>query len=123
MENRDSFLVRQPKSFGHALNGIFYSFKIGFHFKVQVAALILAIILGYIYKISAFEWIILILISASVIAAEAANTAIEETCNLLHPELHPHARIAKHCAAGAVLILSVAAAIIGTIIFLPKIFS
>ena len=123
MENRDSFLVHQFKSFGHALHGIFYSFKIGFHFKVQVAALILAIILGYIYKISAFEWIILILISASVIAAEAANTAIEETCNLLHPELHPHARIAKHCAAGAVLILSVAAAIIGTIIFLPKIFS
>lgn len=123
MEEHNSFLVHQLKSFGHAIDGIFYSFKVGFHFKVQVATLILAIILGYIYKISTFEWLIIILISASVIAAETANTAIEETCNLLHPELHPHARIAKHCAAGAVLILSVAAAIIGFIIFLPKIFS
>ena len=123
MDNHDSFLVHQFKSFGHALNGILYSFKIGFHFKVQVTTFILAVILGYIYKISALEWLILILISASVIAAETFNTAIEETCNLLHPELHPHARIAKHCAAGAVLILSAAAAIIGAIIFLPKIFS
>lgn len=123
MEKHDSFLVHQSKSFGHALHGIFYSFKIGFHFKVQVVAFIIATTLGYIYKISAYEWLILVLISASVIAAETFNTAIEETCNLLHPELHTHARIAKHCAAGAVLILSTAAAIIGAIIFLPKIFS
>lgn len=55
-------------------------------------------------------------------AAEAMNTAIEETCNMMHPEIHPHARFAKHTAAASVLILSIGAAVIGAIIFVPKIF-
>ncbi|OGD85704.1 hypothetical protein A2164_01515 [Candidatus Curtissbacteria bacterium RBG_13_35_7] len=122
MEHRDPFLVHQVVSFRYAIEGIVYSYKKGMHFKMHVAAATVAIILGLIYKISATEWLILILLSFSIIAAEAMNTAIEETCNLLHPEHHPRARLAKHCAAGSVLIISIAAIIIGLIIFLPKIF-
>ncbi len=123
MEKRDGFLKHQIKSFGFATEGIFYSFQKGTHFKIHTAAAILVLILGLIYQIDAFEWLVIVLISSSVLAAEAINTAIEETCNLLNPESHALARIAKHCAAGGVLILSIAAVIIGLIIFLPKIFS
>ena len=122
MEKRDGPILHERKSFGYAIEGIVYSFKKGTHFKIHVAAAIVVVILGLIYAISSFEWLVVLLISSAVIAAEAFNTAIEETCDILHPEHHPGARLAKHCAAGAVLILSIAAVIIGLIIFLPKIF-
>lgn len=120
-DRRDPFLVHQVKSFGFAIEGIAYSFSKGTHFKMHIVALAIVVILGLIYAISATEWLAVILISSAVIAAETMNTAIEEACDVLHPEHHPGARLAKHCAAGAVLILSIAAVIIGAIIFLPKI--
>lgn len=118
----EPFLKHQVKSFGYAIEGIVFSFQKGTHFKIHVAALIVVTILGFIYSISQFEWLVIILISSGVISLEAINTAIEETGNVLHPEHHPRVKLAKHCAAGGVLILSIAAVIIGLIIFLPKIF-
>ena len=122
MEKRDGPILHEQKSFGYAIEGIVYSFKKGTHFKIHILAIIWVTILGFVYLISAFEWLVIILISSAVISAETINTAIEETCDILHPEHHPGARLAKHCAAGAVLILSIAAVIIGLIIFIPKIF-
>src|SRR3989344_6250519 len=118
---RDPFLVHQIKSFGYAIEGILYSFKKGTHFKFQVFAASFVIVLGVIYEVTVFEWLILILTISAVISSEAINTAIEESCDVLHPEHHPGARLAKHCAAGGVLILSIAAFVIGLIIFIPKI--
>ncbi len=123
VDHLDGFFTHQFKSFSYAVDGIRYSFVKGTHFKIHTLALVLVIILGIIYSISQVEWLAIILISSAVIAAEAINTAIEEACDVLHPLHHPGARIAKHCAAGGVLILSVAAIIIGCVIFIPHIFS
>lgn len=123
MEKRDGFLTHQVKSFGYAIEGIAFSFTKGTHFKIHTVAAAIAIILGFVFSISAFEWLVLILIISAVISAEAINTAIEEACDVLHPEHHPGARLAKHCAAGGVLIFSIGALVIGLIIFLPKIAS
>ena len=123
MEHRDGFVKHQIISFGNAWEGVIYSFKTQLHFKFHIIALVIVILLGVIYSISIIEWLIIFSISSVIISAEAINTAMEETCNLLHPDIHPKAKLAKHCAAGGVLILSVAAVIIGLIIFLPKIFS
>ena len=120
--HHDPFLKHQITSFGYAIEGIVFSYKKGLHFKIHVIATIIVIILGFIYSISSTEWLIIILITSGVISAEAINTAIEETGNVLHPEHHPRVKLAKHCAAGGVLILSIAATIIGIIIFAPKIF-
>lgn len=120
--HRDSFFIHQIKSFNYAIEGILYSFKKGIHFKFHVFTAIVAIVLGIIYKVSVFEWLILVVTISVVISSEAINTAIEEACDVLHPEHHPGARLAKHCAAGGVLILSIAAIIIGLIIFIPKVF-
>ena len=89
MEQRDGFFKHQIKSFGYAFEGIFYSFRKGTHFKFHILATALVIILGFIYSVSVFEWLILILISSAIIASEAINTAVEETCNLLQPDIHP----------------------------------
>ncbi|MBI2327294.1 diacylglycerol kinase [Candidatus Curtissbacteria bacterium] len=122
MGHRDSFFKHQIVSFSYAIEGIIYSFKKGTHFKIQTLAAVAAVIAAVIYKISYIEWLTIILISSAILAAEAINTGIEETGDVLHPEHHPRVKLAKHCAAGGVLILSIAAVIIGAIIFLPKIF-
>lgn len=123
MNHRDGFLKHQIKSFSFAIEGIVYSYKKGTHFKMHIIALIIVIIFGIFFPISLFEWLVIILISSAVIAAETLNTAIEETCDILHPEHHPRAKLAKHCAAGGVLILSIASVIAGSVIFIPKILS
>ena len=121
MEKRDGFLKHQVINFGYALEGVIYNLKTQVHFKFHILALLAVIFLGIIYSISPLEWAIIILVSSVVIGAEAINTAIEETCNLLHPDLHPKAKLAKHCAAAGVLIMAVGAVFIGAIIFIPKI--
>jgi len=122
VEKRDGLAKHQVVSFSHAFDGIAYNIKTQIHFRIHLAAAALVVVLGTIYKITPFEWIILVILITSVMAAEAMNTAIEETCNMMHPEIHPHARFAKHTAAASVLILSIGAAVIGAIIFVPKIF-
>ena len=122
MEERDGLAKHQAVSFGHAFDGIYYNIKTQIHFRIHLAAAILVVALGIIYKITSFEWIILVILITSVMAAEAMNTAIEEACNMMHPEIHPHAKMAKHTAAASVLILSIGAAVVGAIIFVPKIF-
>jgi diacylglycerol kinase len=119
----EGFWHHQITSFHHALDGLFYNFKTQSHFRAHIVIALTIILAGFIYKLNTFERIIIIVLIGLTIAAEAMNTAIEETCNLLHPEIHPHARIAKHCAAGAVLAVSITSAIVGIIIFLPKIIS
>ena len=58
-----------------------------------------------------------------VIAAELLNTALENVVDICSPELNPRAKRVKDTAAGAVLIVSLAAAAAGLIIFLPKVWS
>jgi|SRR5579872_5990846 len=118
---KGSFITHQIKSFGWATDGLIFSFNKGTHFKIQTICAALVTVLGFIYNINSNEWLALILISSAVLATEAMNTALEETCNVLHPDLHPTIRIAKHCAAASVLIFSAAAALIALVIFVPKI--
>jgi len=115
-------MKHQLVSFSYAIEGIVYSYKKGTHFKIHLLAAVLVTVLGIIFRISSTEWLVVILTASGVIAAEAMNTAIEETGDVLHPDHHPRVRLAKHCAAGGVLILSIASIVIGAIIFMPKIF-
>ena len=85
--------------------------------------MIIVILLGFILKIAVWEWVVCIVLFALVIGAELFNTSIEEVVNLLSPEIRIHAKYAKDIAAGAVLVFALASAIVGVIIFLPKIIS
>ena len=103
-------------SFGYAIEGIKKAFK-------AALAMILVVILGFVLKLAVWEWITCIILFALVIGAELFNTSIEEVVNLLSPEIRVHAKYAKDIAAGAVLVFALASAIVGVIIFLPKIIS
>lgn len=111
------------KSFKFAFEGIKTEFKRGRNFRIQILMGILALISGWIFKISSQEWFDLIIVIASVLILELINTAVESIVDMISPEIAPKAKIAKDVSAGAVLLASVASVAVGALIFLPKIFN
>lgn len=108
-------------SFKYAIEGIISSFKTERNMKIHVLAMIVVIALGLFFKLNKVEWCFIIIAIASVISAELFNTAIETVVDMVSPERNPKAKLAKDIAAGAVLVVAIGAAIIGFIIFGPKI--
>lgn len=110
------------KSFNYAENGIRYALVNEQNLSVHLTVTLLVIIFGIILHVSVTEWILLIFAISLVIGSEMINTAIEACVDLNSLEKSKLARIAKDSASGAVLVFSICAALIGLIIFLPKIF-
>ena len=108
-------------SFKNAFNGMIVSFKQERNMKIHISIMFLVILLGIIFKIKMVEWIICIICFALVIGGELFNTAIEITIDIAMPNFNEKAKKAKDISAGAVLVLAIASAIIGFIIFVPKI--
>lgn len=107
-------------SFKNAFEGIIVSFNER-NFKIHFLMMLLVIIAGIILKISYFEWIICIILFSLVISAELFNCAIENIMDFIHEDYDPKIKIIKDASAGAVLILAIGSAIIGLMIFIPKI--
>lgn len=108
-------------SFKYAIEGIWTSFKTERNMKIHIFIMILAIIAGIILKINKSEWIICIILFAIVIGSELFNTSIETIVDMVMPEKNEKAKIAKDVSAGALLVVAIGAAIIGLVIFVPRI--
>lgn len=108
-------------SFKYAIEGIYTSFKTERNMKIHIFIMILVIIAGIILKINKSEWIICIILFAIVIGSELFNTSIETIVDMVMPEKNEKAKIAKDVSAGAVLVVAIGAAIIGLVIFVPRI--
>lgn len=114
-------IKRLRKSFGYAFKGIDDVIEHEPNMKIHVVAAILVVIMPFILKVSIIEWIILVLLIGVVLAAETINTTIENLVDMYTKEYDEKAKIVKDTAAGTVLILAITSAIIGLIIFIPKI--
>jgi diacylglycerol kinase len=88
--------------------------------RIHIIAAVLACIAGFYFNLSITEWGIIILCIVSVISFELTNTAIEELCNLVHPEHHPIIKKVKDMAAAAVLVAAIGSVVAALIIFIPK---
>jgi diacylglycerol kinase (ATP) len=107
-------------AFGCAMKGVWWFFRHEKNSLIYVLAIPTVIALGFWLEVSKKEWIALSLAMGLVLCAELINTAIEETIDLLHPDQHPQAGRVKDLASGAVWVASLAAAIVGAIVFVPK---
>lgn len=114
-------IKRLRKSFGYVFKGIDDVIEHEPNMKIHVVAAILVVIMAFILKVSIIEWIILVLLIGAVLAAETINTTIENLVDMYTKEYDENAKIVKDTAAGTVLILAITSAIIGLIIFVPKI--
>jgi diacylglycerol kinase (ATP) len=108
-------------SFIYAFRGIADFFRTERNARWHLAAALLAAVAGFWLRIDRYEWMAVVVCIGVVMALEAMNTALEHLTNLVSPGYQPLAGRAKDAAAGAVLLAAIGAAVIGGIIFLPKI--
>lgn len=108
-------------SFKYAGEGIVSSFKSERNMKIHIFIMLLVVLFGILLKLSKLEWIICVMLFSIVICGELFNTAIETIVDMVSPEKNEKAKIAKDVSAGAVLVVAIGAAIVGGIIFIPKI--
>ena len=109
------------QNFVAAIAATVYMWREELSFRIQVAIGIIAFALAYTLHISTTEWLFVILMVGAVFSVEALNTAIEEICDVFTSEHHPRVGIIKDLGALASAWTGLAALVIGSIIFLPKI--
>lgn len=110
-------------SFTYPIKGLKYAYRNEQNLAVDVGISLLVLIAGVIFKLEKTEWLVVILTIGAVISLELINTAIEAVVDMVTEEYHPLAKVAKDTSAAAVFIIAIVAAIVGLIIFLPKVIS
>lgn len=120
MKNSGFTLNKRLKSFRYAFNGVFLLLRYEHNAWIHTSVALCVIVAGNLIGLSSTEWLFIVVAIGTVLAAEAINSSIEALSDLVSPEYNEAIKRTKDLAAGAVLILSIAAAITGLIIFLPK---
>jgi diacylglycerol kinase len=113
---------RLLKSFTYAFKGLYKVFKEEQNLKIQSFIALAVVAAGFIFNIKKTEWLIIILFIVLVILMEIVNSAVERVTDILKPRIHDYVKEIKDIMAAAVMVSSVAAAIIGLIIFWPYLF-
>jgi len=113
-------MVKFLNSFKYAFKGIILNFKEEANFRFHLFVALQVIAAAFYLHLDTVEFAIVCICIGLVLSAEAINTAIENLTDLVSPEKHELAEKTKDSAAAAVLIISIAAAIVGLIIFVPK---
>ena len=123
LRNKDkgNFIVRYAKSFCHAISGIWYAIRYEHNMIIIFLATLVTTILGLYLKIDKYEWLFCITIIGMIMATEMINTSIEAVVDLVTPDYHKLAKIAKDTASSATLILCIVSLIGAILIFVPKI--
>lgn len=88
--------------------------------KIQVFIALLVTAAGFYYEISLTEWMIQTLAIGLVLGVEGINTAVEKLADVVQPDYDPRIGFLKDISAGAVMLVSLAAAIVGLLIYLPR---
>ncbi|RYG74727.1 diacylglycerol kinase family protein [Lentibacillus lipolyticus] len=109
--------------FVHAWNGLKAAARTERNFRFHLVAAVLAAAAGFVFRLDAFQWALIMLATGMVMTAELINTAIEKMLDYLKPDIHPQAKLVKDIAAGAVFISAVFAAAAGLFIFLPELYA
>ncbi|MGX7106957.1 diacylglycerol kinase [Hutsoniella sourekii] len=111
-------------AFSYAIEGIGTCIKGERNFRIELLVAVIVISMAYYFQVTQIEWLLLILSIGMVLAMELVNSAIEKTVDMYCNNIrHPLAKQAKDMAAAAVLVVSIAVAIVGVIIFVPYVFS
>lgn len=119
--NKPFSIQARLNSFVYAFAGIKAFLRYEPQALIHLIATISVIIAGFYFEINKYEWIAVVFAIGIVVVSEMLNTAIEKLTDMVSPEIHPKAKVVKDLAAGAVLMASIAAAVIGLIVFLPKV--
>jgi diacylglycerol kinase (ATP) len=108
-------------SFNYAVNGIITAMKTEKNLRIHYITAIFVIGLSLFYNFTRLEFMLLLFAISLVLVAEMINTAIEKTIDIITRDYHPLARIAKDVSAGAVLVSTINAVVVGYLLFFDRI--
>lgn len=110
-------------SFAYAFEGLLYVLRTQKHMRFHFVSAILALWVGFLMKMQAWEILILFLTIALVLIAEMFNTCLELTIDLITQHHHPLAKVVKDIAAAIVLVAAMNSLVVAAILILPRLFS
>lgn len=112
-------LKRLTESFYDAWRGLWFVYKHEQNFRIQTIIALIVLVFAFIFPLARWETILLVLLILLVLTIEILNTAFEHFTDLFKPRIHPYVGVIKDVMAGAVLLTSVVALIIGWMILFP----
>lgn len=118
--------MRQPsffRSVSHAWAGLIHTFLTQRNARLHVIAALAAVALAAWLQVDSIRWAILLLTIGAVCAGETINTTVEALVDLLSPEWHERAKVAKDVSAGAVLLLGITAIAVGLLVLGPPLWT
>ncbi|OWY19061.1 diacylglycerol kinase [Sphingobacteriales bacterium UPWRP_1] len=117
------FWKKELNSFGYAFRGIWQALRRERHMQIHAFCAFAVLACSWYIGLTVYEWCMVIFAIGLVMAAEIFNSAIEQLTNMASPNFDPLAGRVKDMSAGAVLVAAISAAIVGCLIFLPKIWA
>ncbi|MCB0063510.1 MAG: diacylglycerol kinase family protein, partial [Caldilineaceae bacterium] len=115
-----SFLVGRWFSFSAAVAGAWYTLRTQPNAWIELTAVLVVTVVGAWFGLARWEWVALVLIFSLILALEAVNTAVEAVVDLVSPDYHPLAKIAKDAAAGALVLAVLGSIVVAGIVFGPR---
>jgi diacylglycerol kinase (ATP) len=100
------------KRFQFSVDGIIAAWQAESSLRLEALAIGVVVVVLAVLHAPAVWWAIFTLLAAGILSAELVNTAIENMCDLFHPEVHARIKVAKDCASAAVFVLNTAALLI-----------
>lgn len=108
-------------SFGFAVDGILHSVLRERNMRFDLFVAVAVLVISLFFQFSKLEFALLSITIVLVLAAEMFNTAIENVVDLATGGRYSdYAKIAKDVAAGATLLTSINALIVGYLLFVDK---
>lgn len=98
---------------GFAVAGIASALRNEKSFRIQVLIALGVVPFLLFFRPHLLWWALVAIVVCLVLAAELFNTALEHLADIVQPQPDPRIKLAKDCAAGAVLVLSVGAVVVG----------
>lgn len=98
---------------GCAVNGVVAALCTEKSFRAQGLAALGVVPVLLLFRPQLIWWALVAIVVCLVLAAELLNTALEHLADMVQPQPDPRIKFAKDCAAGAVLVLSVGAVVVG----------
>jgi diacylglycerol kinase len=111
--------VRLAKSFVYAGRGLKHVFKSEQNFRIQIISGLIVLVAACVLPLQTWERILVMLLVLLVLLVEILNTVFEYVTDLLKPRLHHYVYVIKDIMAGAVLLTSFVALVVGFVIFFP----
>jgi len=105
--------------FTYAKEGLLIAWKTEGSFRVHILSGIAVLICAFVFQVRLVEWVVLLTTITTILVLELVNSVFERVLDAFKPRLHPIVKEAKDMMAGAVLLASFSASIIGIWIFLP----